>query len=177
VHALARVVEAVPDCKLVLAGLQHGEYFSELKQTAIRLGVMSHLVLPGNGANIRQLLAALDVFALSSQKETGPIAVLEAMACGLPVVATDVGMVRQFLRDGVSGHVVGIGDTEAMAQHIIALARDPMRRYATGIAAAEAVRAGYDVAALAPRIEHQLSAAAAIRNRPWLGFVAGLCGK
>jgi len=176
VQALARVVEAVPDCKLVLAGPQHADYFNELKQTAKRLGVISHLVLPGNGSNIPQLLAALDVFALSSQKETGPIAVLEAMACGLPVVATDVGMVRQFLQDGVSGHVVAIGDTEAMAQHIIALARDPVRRYATGIAAAEAVRAGYDVAALAPRIEHQLNAAAAIRNRPWLGFVAGLCG-
>jgi glycosyltransferase involved in cell wall biosynthesis len=166
----------VPDCKLVLAGHQHGDYFHQLKATAIRLGVMSHLVLPGSGSNIPQLLAALDVFALSSQKETGPIAVLEAMARGLPVVATDVGMVRQFLQDGVSGHVVGVGDTEAMAQHIIALARDPLRRYATGLAAAQAVRAGYDVAALAPMIEHELCQAAAIRNRPWLGFVAGLCG-
>ena len=146
VRALAQVVEAVPDCKLVLAGPLHADYVHELKETAIRLGVMSHLVLPGSGSNIPQLLAALDVFALSSQKETGPIAVLEAMARGLPVVATDVGMVRQFLQDGVSGHVVGIGDTGAMSQHIIALARDPLRRYAMGVAAAEAVRTGYDVA-------------------------------
>jgi glycosyltransferase involved in cell wall biosynthesis len=99
------------------------------------------------------------------------------MACGLPVIATDVGMVRQFLQDGVSGFVVGIGDTEAMAQHVIALARDPLRRYAVGVAAAQDVRAGYDVAALAPRIEHELCEAATIRNRPWLGFVAGLCGR
>jgi glycosyltransferase involved in cell wall biosynthesis len=160
----------------VLAGPHHAAYFNELKETAIRLGVMSHLVMPGGGSNIGQLLAALDVFASSSQKETGPIAVLEAMARGLPVVATDVGMVRQFLQDGVSGHVVGIGDIDAMAQHIIALARDPLRRYALGVAAATAVRASYDVAALAPSIEQELCEAASIRNRPWLGFVAGLCG-
>lgn len=176
VRALAIVTKTLPHVKLVLAGAPHADYFAELMQTAEQLGVRSHLVLPGVQSDVPKLLAALDVFALSSGKETGPIAVLEAMARGLPIVATDVGLVSEFLQDGTSGHVVPVGDVDALAQRMLALAHDPVARALMGQAAAQAVRATYDIAAVAPRVEHELRAAAAIRNRPLLGFVAELCG-
>lgn len=172
VRALARVVQTVPDARLVLAGAPHHDYVAELMQTAETLGVAAHLVLPGVQSDVPRLLAALDVFALSSGKETGPIAVLEAMARGLPIVATEVGLVAEFVQDGVNGHVVAIGDIDAMAQRIVALAHDAVQRTLMGQAAAQAVRASYDLAAVAPRIERELRDAAQISNRPWLGFVA-----
>jgi glycosyltransferase involved in cell wall biosynthesis len=172
VQTLAAVLPNVPEARLLLAGAPHQDYVDELMRTADRLGVRAHLVLPGARNDIPTLLAAFDLFALSSGKETGPIAVLEAMARALPVVATDCGMVAEFINEGISGHVVGVGDTAAMAQHIIALARDSQRRETIGHAAALAVRATYDIAALAPKIERELAEAAKIRNRPLLGFVA-----
>jgi glycosyltransferase involved in cell wall biosynthesis len=175
VHALAIILKSVPEARLLLAGAPHAAYFAELTQTAENLGVRSHLILPGP-TDISKMLAAFDLFVLSSGKETGPIAVLEAMARGLPIVSTDVGMVRQFLQDGATGHIVAIGDTSAMAQRVLDLSHDAARRDAMGQAAAASVRANYDIAILAPKIEHELREAARIRNRPAFGFVAGLFG-
>jgi exopolysaccharide biosynthesis WecB/TagA/CpsF family protein len=68
---------------------------------------------PGCIANI---LPACDAYALSSAYEGMPMALLEALGCGLPAVGTDVGEVRRVLRDGVNGRVVPAGDAAALAQ-------------------------------------------------------------
>jgi glycosyltransferase involved in cell wall biosynthesis len=94
----------------------------------------------------------------------------------LPVIATDVGMLRDFIAEDRTGHIVQVGDVDAIARLLIALAADTDRRRAMGDAAQAAVRASYDMAIVAPQVEHELSEAAKIHNRPPFGFVAELCG-
>lgn len=80
-------------------------------------------------------LAAFDLFALASRSEGFPVTIMEAMLAGLPVVATDVGSVREAVVDGETGLVVPPEDPKAMAEAISALMGDPERRAAMGAAA------------------------------------------
>jgi len=177
VDVLARVVQVEPRARLLLIGNQDQPYFDRLKDKAASLGVTDNLIATGRRTDVQHLLAAMDVLALSSRRETGPLAVLEAMSRGLPIVSTDVGMVSEFVTENISGHVVAIGDVDAMARHMIALAQDATKRAAMGKAAEAAVRARYDVSMLAPDVESILREASQVKNRPLLGFVAHMLGK
>jgi glycosyltransferase involved in cell wall biosynthesis len=84
-------------------------------------------------------LNAMDVFALPSLFEALPFSVLEAMACGKPVVATDVGGVREIIQDGKSGFLIQRGDTEALVECIQKLADDRGLRERLGRDARELV--------------------------------------
>lgn len=176
VRALANVLKHEPTARLVLVGGHFAEYYAELQSVAAELGVGDKIIAPGSRNDVAALLAALDVFALVSRKESSPLAVLEAMSRGLPVIATDVGMLADFVAEGVTGHIVQVGDVDAISRHLLAFAADPARRHRMGEDAQAAARANYDVGVLGPKTEAVLAEAAAIRNRPWLGFVAGLCG-
>src|SRR5688572_4979933 len=176
-RALGDIVRIAPRARLLLVGTKDPDYANEIRRTAEQLGVRQHIVFTGERHDVPQLLAAMDVFALVSRKEAGPIAVLEAMSAGLPVLATNIGMLPDFVRDGVAGHIVNVGDIQAIADRLTAMALDPARRKAMGLAAQNIVRSDYDVEVGAPRVEALLGEAAQIRNRPLLGFVAGLCGK
>ena len=79
---------------------------------------------------IVQVMAAADVFTLSSAHEGLPVAVMEAFAMGLPVVATAVGGVPQQVREGVEGRVVPPGDASALADALVELAQHPDERAA-----------------------------------------------
>jgi glycosyltransferase involved in cell wall biosynthesis len=176
VRALAQVIKAEPTAKLLLVGGQFTDYFEELQRVAAQLGVTSSIVCTGSRNDVPALLAAMDVFVLASRKESSPLAVLEALSRGLPVIATNVGMLRDFIAEDRTGHIVQVGDVDAIARLLIALAADPDRRRAMGDAAQTAVRAHYDMAIVAPQVEHELGEAAKIRNRPLLGFVAHSLG-
>jgi L-malate glycosyltransferase len=175
--ALGKMIATAPNARLLLVGTEDPAYGDEIRRTAEQLGVARRIVFTGERHDVPQLLAAMDVFALVSRKEAGPIAVLEAMASGLPVLATNIGMLPDFVRDGVAGHIVGVGDIAAIAERLTAMARDVKRRKAMGEAAHRIARSDYDLEVVAPRVEALLEEAAQIRNRPLLGFVAGLCGK
>lgn len=164
VTALARLRGVEPKARLLLVGNYDQQYLERLRRKAAGLDVASEVVVTGGRDDIVQVLAAMDVFALSSRWETGPVAVLEAMARGLPVVATDVGMISEFITRGETGYIVNVGDTEAMSARFVAL-RDPALRDAIGAAAAMAVRENYDVETIAPKIEAVLAKASVIRMR------------
>jgi glycosyltransferase involved in cell wall biosynthesis len=176
-RALGEIVRTAPNARLLLVGTEDPDYGNEIRRTADQLGVGQHIVFTGERHDVPQLLAAMDVFALVSRKEAGPIAVLEAMASGLPVLATHIGMLPEFVRDGIAGHIVGVGDIAAIADRLTALALDPAGRKAMGRAAHRIARSDYDMEVAAPRVEALLEQAAQIRNRPLLGFVAGMIGK
>ncbi|MDQ8727816.1 glycosyltransferase family 4 protein [Bradyrhizobium sp. LHD-71] len=176
-RALGEIVRAVPEARLLLVGGEEPDYGREIRRTAEQLGVLQQIVFTGPRQDIADVLAAMDTFALVSRKETGPLAALEAMSSGLPVLATKIGMLPDFVRDGAAGFIVEVGDIPAIADRLITLARDPARRRAMGHAAHEIARNDYDVDIAGPRIEAILAEAAQIKNRPLLGFVAGLCGK
>lgn len=176
VRALAVVLRREPSARLLLVGGHFKDYYAELQQVAADLGVTDRIIAPGSRNDVAALLAALDVFALVSRKESSPLAVLEAMSRGLPVIATDVGMLADFVAEGTTGHIVKVSDVAAISNHLLAFAADPKRRQRMGDAAQLAARTRYDVAVLGPQTEQVLTEAAAIRNRPPFGFVAGLCG-
>ena len=87
--------------------------------------------------------AAADVFALPSSSEAQGIVALEAMACGLPVVAAGVGGLLGTIEDGVSGCLVPSGDVEALATRLRELLDNPERRAAMGEQARDTVESRF----------------------------------
>ncbi len=87
---------------------------------------------PKSPAKVRELLQHSDVFLLSSLSEGISNAVLEAMACGVPVVTTDCGGMREAVEDGVEGFVVPVRDVDAMTEALATLWEDPQRRIQMG---------------------------------------------
>jgi glycosyltransferase involved in cell wall biosynthesis len=99
-------------------------------------------------------LARADVLALPSHCEAMPMAILEGMAVGLPVIATNVGAIPQIVRDGVEGFLVPPGDIEALAGKMAQMASDASLRRQMGEAARERVAAKYSLEAMAQPMEH-----------------------
>lgn len=104
-------------------------------------GLSARIHFPGVQTGIAEILAAADLFALSSSYEGNPMAVMEAMAAGLPVVATAVGGVPELVRQGETGLLVPAGDRRAFAVSLASLAADPDRRRAMSEAAHSRARA------------------------------------
>ena len=97
------------------------------------LGLEARVHLVGYWASLAEALAAIDLFVLPSLMEGHPLAILEAMAAGKPVVATRVGGNHEAVEDGRSGLLVPPRDAEALAEAIGSLARDPERAARMGL--------------------------------------------
>jgi glycosyltransferase involved in cell wall biosynthesis len=131
VRAAARLLEAgrLPG-RVAIVG--NGPIEAEVRDEIDRLGVGSEIAwFPYRGA-VGPYLAALDLFVLSSAWEALPLSLLEAMSCGLPVVATAVGGTPEAVEDGLTGRVVPHGDEEALAEAVHALLADPTARELMG---------------------------------------------
>ena len=133
VDALARMGRPAAGARLFLAG--DGPLRGPLEEQARRLGVDGRVVFLGVRRDVPALLAAADLFALSSVREGLSLSVLEAMRAGRPVVATDTGGNREAVTHGVTGLVVPTGDPAALAEALGTLAADGARREAFGAAA------------------------------------------
>ena len=123
VRAFARVVEAEPWAFLLLVG--DGPLMDAAGQLSRECGIESRVRLAGRRRDVPQLLKLLDVFALSSITEGTCIALLEAMAAGVPVVATAVGGNPELVRHGATGLLCPARDPEALAARIVEALRDP----------------------------------------------------
>ena len=122
-----------------------GPLAAELKGHALALGLHGVVSFRGPCDNIPAFLRELDIYVLSSRHEGLPIAVLEAMATALPVVATRITAIPEIIDDGRTGILVPPGDAAAMADALAALAADGVRRRALGGAAREGVRTRYTI--------------------------------
>jgi L-malate glycosyltransferase len=129
-RAARRIHEAVPECAFVIAG--EGPLAEPMQTLARSLGLSDHVFFIGACKSIGELLALADVCALSSRAEGLSNAILEYMAAGRPVVATDVGGAREAVLHEETGYLVASGDDRAMADQIISLLRDPERARAMG---------------------------------------------
>jgi glycosyltransferase involved in cell wall biosynthesis len=143
VEAYRRVIAARPpdSTRLVIAG-------AGPKEPALRASATADVIFLGNldrRRELPELYASADAFVFASLTETLGLVVLEAMASGLPVIASPAGGVADHLRDDVNGIAYPAGDTAALAAAMLALADDParMRRLALG-ARATAVTLGWD---------------------------------
>jgi glycosyltransferase involved in cell wall biosynthesis len=97
-------------------------------------GARVHTDLTPNSPRLRELYARADLFVFPTEGDCLPIAVMEAMASGLPVITTGVGALREEVEEGVNGLIIPPGDVAALRAAIETLARDPVRR--TGMRAA-----------------------------------------
>ena len=124
-RAAARVRAAVPEAGFAIAG--EGELMESLRDLAGQLGIDDDVFFLGRCDRVADLLFASDIGVLSSKAEGFANAILEYMAAGLPVVATDVGGAREAIAEGETGYTVPSGDDQKMAERIIELLSDPKR--------------------------------------------------
>jgi glycosyltransferase involved in cell wall biosynthesis len=140
-RAAATVRAERPDARVVLAG--DGPERASLERLAGALGIGDAVHFLGWRTDLADVIGCLDLFALTSLTEALPLAVLEAMACGVPVAATRVGDLPSVVADGVSGFLVAVDDDAALAGAALRLARDPAERAALGVAARDVIRERY----------------------------------
>ena len=130
IAAFADVVRGNPNVRLVLVG--EGPERLRLERRVESAGLTSCVVMHGAEPDARRLNSAFDVVTLTSKSEGLPNAVLEAHAAGRPVVATDVGGMREVVLDGESGVLVASGDRPALARALARLADDGALREQMG---------------------------------------------
>jgi glycosyltransferase involved in cell wall biosynthesis len=147
---LIDAVREVPGALFLLAG--DGPDRSALESRARECGVEDRVVFLGHRDDIPELLAACDLFVLPSLFEGLPVSVLEAMAAGKPVVATNIGGTNEAVVDGVTGTLVPAANTGALATAISLLACDPARRAVMGGAGRERVTEFFTAGYMAGRI-------------------------
>lgn len=122
-EAFAALGRERPRVRLLLVG--DGRFRDTLTARARSAGLADRVSFSGALGDVRPALAAADVFVQASDEEGLPGAVLEAMAMGLPVIATDVGGTREAVNDGVTGLLVPARDAAALAAAVARLLDDP----------------------------------------------------
>ncbi|MDT7741807.1 MAG: hypothetical protein QOE59_885, partial [Actinomycetota bacterium] len=154
-RAFARLVADHPRARLVIVG--GGPREAALRELAAALGVADRVVLTGMRTDVGDLLPAVDVFALSSLQEAAPMAVVEAMHAGLPVVATSCGAVADLVTDGKDGFVVPVGDDVALAERLAALVEDSVARATLGAHARDHAVTEFSDLVMAERYERLIA--------------------
>jgi glycosyltransferase involved in cell wall biosynthesis len=148
----ARVVSAaVPEARFLLVG--QGALKPQLQRLAGELGISDRVFFSSPERSVADYLACMSVACLSSESEGFPNAILEYMAAGLPVVATDVGGVSEAVRDGFNGYLVGTRTPEAFAEPIIRLLRDRTLRMSMGQRGLERARTEFETGAAVRRLQ------------------------
>ena len=109
--------------------------------------------LLGHLEDVAPVLHALDLYVSASRSEAFGLALVEAMACGLPVLATATEGAREIVEEGATGRLVGVGDVEALAESIVALLRNPSERERLGANARLAARQRFSLARMVEATE------------------------
>ena len=131
-RAFAGVANRTKHWKLLVVG--DGPLREQLLQQAHELDIHQRVRFTGRREDVPQLLGCMDLYVCSSRSEGMSIAVMEAMATGLPIIATDVGDNPALLRNGVDGVIIPAGDADRLARTLHILSRSPetRRRFAHG---------------------------------------------
>jgi glycosyltransferase involved in cell wall biosynthesis len=133
INAIPLVLKEVPEARFIIGG--RGSQEAELKELARSLGVLESIKFVGfiRNEEIPQYLTSSDVYVSTSSSDAGlSAATAEAMACELPVVVTDFGDNRRWVKDGENGFVVPLRDPRALAERIIYLLKNEDARMEFG---------------------------------------------
>jgi glycosyltransferase involved in cell wall biosynthesis len=141
-RALALLRRHHPSAQLLLIG--DGPEEPRLRELADRLGIASAVHLLHRREDVPELLASSDVFMLSSLSEAASLSIMEAMAAGLPVAATDVGGNAEIVLHGRTGLLSPRGDPAALAAHLCTLLERPDLRRRFGQAGRQRIRQRFD---------------------------------
>jgi glycosyltransferase involved in cell wall biosynthesis len=141
IEAAGNVVPTEGKVKFLIVG--DGPLRGELERLAASRGAEGNIVFTGYRNDVYKLLGTFDIFVLPSVKEGLPMVLLEAMAAGIPVVATRVGAVPRVLIDGVNGLLVSPGDAGALRKAIETLLTNPSIAESIAASGYETVRAKF----------------------------------
>ena len=142
VRTLARVIRQVPRARLVLVG--DGPERVGIEALVCELNLSDRVSFLGTRKDVDRLLHGADLFLLTSVSEGIPLTVIEAMAAGLPVVATDVGGLREVVVEGVTGLLAPASAVVGLADCVLKLANDPDLRSTMGTAGRKRAKDHFD---------------------------------
>jgi glycosyltransferase involved in cell wall biosynthesis len=151
IDATVRILEQFPNAKVLFVG--DGPLRTQLENKVEVLDLTDAIVFTGIRRDVRELLTLLDLFVLPSLSEALPVAVLEAMAAGRPVVATSVGGVPEAVVNGVTGLLVPPRNPTALAEAIVSLLSGPELRQQMGQAGRERVLQHFSVEQMVERTQ------------------------
>ena len=150
VRVAAKVRRELP-CKLIMIG--DGPDRGPAEYLARDLGVENDVLFLGKQNRVPELLATADLLLLPSEMEAFGLAALEAMACGVPPIATQTGGVPELITEGVDGFLAPVGDTDAMAAYAISLLTDAARYAQVSTAARRAAETRFATTLIIPQYE------------------------
>jgi L-malate glycosyltransferase len=134
VRTFAEASKQMPLSTLLVVGApmfnQDYLYLEELKQNVRELNLENRVKFTGKRSDIAQVMQSLDALVVNSKSEAFVIVALEAMACGTPVIATEVGGIREMIEHRVNGWLVPFGDARLLSEALITLNRQPEMRAA-----------------------------------------------
>lgn len=151
VVAIFAKVHAAMEARLILVG--DGPDIPIAEQIATKLGLLNRITFIGVVDQVASILPAADLLLLPSQTESFGLVALEAMASGIPVIATDVGGLPEVVEHGVTGYLASVGDVEQMARFAIDLLADRTRKEAFSRAARERAAKLFDYRKIVPQYE------------------------
>jgi glycosyltransferase involved in cell wall biosynthesis len=163
-RAVAAAAESSPELRVLAIG--SGPDLSDATALASELGLDDRIHFTGYREDVPDLLTAADLMVYTSLRESGPIVVQEAMACGTPVVTYDVGETRNMIREGQDGYVVGIGEVDHLVAHTRALLGDRAKLIELADSARRRAFAEFDVRLMVRRMELVLENARWHHARP-----------
>jgi glycosyltransferase involved in cell wall biosynthesis len=131
-EAAAKLRQKYPGAQFLIVG--EGPERGRIEHVAQSLGLRACTHFLGTRADIPRVLSAVDVFALTSHMEAKPVSILEALACGVPVVATRVGSIPEMVLPAKTGYLVEPGNVEQLVDRIGELLADSTLRHAMGTA-------------------------------------------
>lgn len=151
VRAWAGVVEVHPGARLLIIG--DGPSRGDIERAVSEAGLGEAVQLLGRREDVPEILPTLDGVVSASVDEALPTALIEAGACGLPVVATDAGGTREIVLDGITGRLVPMRDVPALTRALLDTIGDPARAAAYGLAGRVLVQEQYSMATWVDRLE------------------------
>jgi glycosyltransferase involved in cell wall biosynthesis len=153
-RAAAVVTREYPTAQFVIVGDGRDDgLLNQLKNLAEALGIAGQVHFLGYREDLPSIYATFDLFFLSSRREGICNSLLEAMAMGVPIVATDVGGTKELIADGQTGYLLSAGDVEGMARVLLALVRDESLRKNVGSAGRKHIEEKFSFVSRLRRIE------------------------
>jgi glycosyltransferase involved in cell wall biosynthesis len=153
-----------PHLRLAIVG--DGPQREALGAQVDRLGIGERVLFAGNRDDVAPWMRAFDVFCLPSYANEGvPQSLMQAMACGVPVITTGVGSIPEIVTDGINGLIVPAQDAQALARAMASLLEDPARRATLGTRALADARERFGEARMVERMIDVFRDAAATRTR------------
>jgi len=153
-RALGELSRRGHDCEVRIGGRTiDPAYERSLRELAAASGLLGRAVFSGEIVSAGDFLRSLDIFALPSLSEGFPNALLEAMALGLPVVATAVGANSEVIRDGVDGFLVAPADAAALSGRLEELIADPVRAAGLGRSGRERAQRKFSAERMCRKLE------------------------